>query len=238
MRRLVASESGPMALVVDVMAGEVEVIAEEREFAEVALEPVEAGDSVAEDLIERAACSTTAGELRVRLPRPDSNVSGAMSFSGGSVTVFSGNVTIVNGRAAGDARVVSTGGGVRIVARVPQGSAVEAETVSADVRTRGGQLRSVDARSVSGDLDLEQAGTGQAGNAVRAKTTSGDLTVRRLAGRASVRTVSGDVRLHAVADVEVEARAVSGDVRVTSDNGRSVQARAKSVSGDVSVSQS
>jgi len=78
---------------------------------------------------------------------------------------------------------------------------------------------------VSGDIDLDGVAS------LDASTTSGDVTVRAFAGSGQVRTVSGDVRVHAVRESSLRASTVSGDVSVT---GERVALDASSVSGRVS----
>ncbi len=129
--------------------------------------------------------------------------------------------------------------GVKI--RCPEGSDVDFETASADLLGRG-RLGEVQAKSASGDIDVEDVAE------LRFHTASGDVRARDVEGEARLQTVSGDVRLGTVRRAvsvtlvsgdlkleegyeDVEIKSVSGDVRV--DAVRQGRIRLQSVSGDV-----
>jgi len=123
---------------------------------------------------------------------------------------------------------------------------VEANSASGDldVDTVNGSLR---VKSASGDVRVESVEgessvhtasgaiqIGRAGGPVTAMTASGDLHVREAEHGINARTVSGDQQLESVAEDEVSANAVSGDVQIGIRRGSKVWIDANSVSGDTS----
>ena len=112
---------------------------------------------------------------------------------------------------------------VRIVC--PEGSDLECDTASADVRTHG-TLGEARIRTASGDLRLERVQ-----GALEAKSASGDLRVEHVEGRVSLNTVSGDVDLR-TAMSGIGVNSVSGDVVVGEVYG---DVTAGTVSGDLMV---
>lgn len=257
MKRLTHSVSGPVSLVLGLAVGEVEVVAEGREDAVVELSPVVAGDEVAEDLIARAEGSSRGEVFEVRVPYPEPVHIGSTTFgpgAAGTVTaVFSGSgsVTVFNGPVVSGGAVVhqvSTGGAVRVVARVPMRSVLCTETLSASVRAGDG-LREVEAQSKSGAVEVgavEQVSAHTISGAVRVgesadvavKTVSGSIRVLRLTGSAQAKTVSGSVDIHAAGDSRVQAKTVSGSIEVTAADGARVQCHTKTVSGRVRAPRS
>jgi DUF4097 and DUF4098 domain-containing protein YvlB len=107
--------------------------------------------------------------------------------------------------------------------KVPAGTRLEAEAVSADVTVRG-LKGEVQAQSVSGDVTLD-VGSAK----VKAESVSGDVEVRAPAASASVQSVSGDVTISARGAVHGES--VSGDVEVHARDVRELSVN--SVSGDL-----
>ena len=112
---------------------------------------------------------------------------------------------------------------------VPQGSRIDATTVSGglDVRGTRGPL---DVQSVSGDVTLADIH-----GPMRLKTVSGDASCADLAGALEANSVSGDLdfarcRLHS-ADVVT----VSGDVDVSGELGADRDHRFKTISGDIDL---
>jgi hypothetical protein len=173
------------------------------------------------------------------------------------VTIVNGQViagpgvTVVGGE---------VGGLIRAELRVPVGANVEVRAEVADTTTHGvlgrlehqtdageltaGTVAELRAKSISGDItadaaleafanttsgDIKIGSTGYASLA----TVSGDLRVRAASGNVQCRAVSGDVKVHAVANAEVAASTVSGDVKVTHTPGVTVRSRLDSVSGRV-----
>lgn len=133
--------------------------------------------------------------------------------------------------------------------RVPVGSRLNVQTVSADIEVRGvtgtQRLESVsgdiiatvfdeqlDLRTISGDVDLRGSG-GKA--MVYAESTSGNVKARGLGGSLEAKSVSGDLDLELGLTPGLRLETVSGDVdaKLTlADGGR---LDAQSVSGDVTV---
>ncbi|MER5389907.1 DUF4097 family beta strand repeat-containing protein [Saccharopolyspora sp. NPDC002686] len=257
-----------MTFELDMAAGQVEILLEDRERAEIRLEPMVAGDEVAADLISRARHISRGSVLDLRIPHPEPTV-----LAGGNTVIHQsfGNVVqgavvtgavIVNGQiVSGNGVSRTTGGGVKVTARLPLRSRLKATTVSANV-VANEHLPTVDFESTSGDLHISYADrlrahtisgdiTVDSAEAVDIETTSGDVQIgpvfhlqaRTVSGdidaghfvgsHAQLKSVSGDVALHAKYNAEVTARTVSGDIRITARDGVRVTTHAKSVSGRV-----
>jgi DUF4097 and DUF4098 domain-containing protein YvlB len=104
----------------------------------------------------------------------------------------------------------ASAGSSRLRVRVPEGSKLNINTVSADqfvTAVRGPQRL----QAVSGDIDTEQWG-----EEVRIKTISGDVSVEGhdKAALTGVETVSGDVELDKIAG-EINLETVNGDMQVS-----------------------
>lgn len=133
---------------------------------------------------------------------------------------------------------------LRVVARVPSGSRVEAKLGSGDLRAQG-TYDGFSLTSGSGDVTLEHV-TGDASVAsssgdlriervdgsLAVDTSSGDIDLRHVGGDLTLHTASGDVTLGEVSG-SVDATTASGDVELGVVSGGTVQV--KSASGDVSV---
>lgn len=118
--------------------------------------------------------------------------------------------------------------GSDLVVKVPAGSSVAVNTVSADVTARG--LRgSQRLQSVSGDVETEAAAED-----VECKTVSGNVRVNGSGRRGllTVTTVSGDAALTRVAG-EVNGNTVSGNFTIAM--GETSRSRLRSTSGDLGV---
>ena len=120
-----------------------------------------------------------------------------------------------------------SGGRLCVRARVPHGSQAFLATAAADMKLRG-RIRSLDSKSASGDLVV----TGEIERDATVKTVSGDVRLERVGGELRFTTVSGDVLVRSVAR-SVEGKAVSGDVRLESTREGTVTVQ--SVSGDIEV---
>ncbi|MEU4230040.1 DUF4097 family beta strand repeat-containing protein [Nonomuraea sp. NPDC026600] len=194
------------------------------------------------------------------------NVNSGIIVSGGSVTISGatfGRGNHVTGLHVG-AGITQ---GVRAVVRLPQGSALRVRTKSADVATSGelewtqftsvsGSLRldacsKLNAASTSGDVSADYADHAEVRtvsgdirlgrtDSATAGSTSGDITIGDFGGSARLRTISGDIAVHATEPGHVTANSTSGDIRVTApaelaaaggEQGLTVDAR--SLSGDV-----
>jgi DUF4097 and DUF4098 domain-containing protein YvlB len=115
-----------------------------------------------------------------------------------------------------------------LIVKVPAGSSIAVNTVSADVRVQGvnGAQR---LQSVSGDIETDSAAED-----VECKTVSGDVTVNGSGKRSllTVTTVSGDAQVNRVAG-EVNGNTVSGDFTITM--GDTARSRLRSTSGDLGI---
>jgi putative adhesin len=120
-----------------------------------------------------------------------------------------------------------SGGRLKVRVRVPHGSQAELATAAADMKLRG-RLRSLESKSASGDLAV----IGEIERDATVKTVSGDVRLERVGGELTVQTVSGDVSARSVGG-SIESKTVSGDLRVESV--REGRATAQSVSGDIEL---
>ena len=218
-------------------AGDVQV--ETRDVAETTVELVALNDSDStRDAIEKASVTARGDDVMVELE----------GGRGWSISI--GNWGI------GSAKV-----SVRITC--PNGSDLECDTASADVRVTGslgeGRLRTasgdlrlervegnLEAKSASGDLRVEHVGGRATLNTVSgdaeirtamsglgANSVSGDVVVGEVYGDLSVGTVSGDLVVRAAGPGDVGLKAVSGDVVVAMRRGLRVRLDINSVSGSV-----
>jgi DUF4097 and DUF4098 domain-containing protein YvlB len=118
-------------------------------------------------------------------------------------------------------------GEARLVVRVPAGSSVAASLVSSDFRISGVR-GALDLRSVSGEI------SGEGGGDVRANTVSGEIQlIANAAKRIEAKAISGDIKLTG-GNTDIEATTVSGDARLTL--GTVGRARFKTVSGSITAS--
>jgi hypothetical protein len=120
-----------------------------------------------------------------------------------------------------------SGGRLKVRVRVPHGSQAELATAAADMKLRG-RLQSLESKSASGDLAV----IGEIERDATVKTVSGDVRLDRVGGNLRFTTVSGDVLVRSVGR-SVEGKAVSGDVRLEST--REGNVAVQSVSGDIEV---
>ena len=119
------------------------------------------------------------------------------------------------------------GSELRVRASVPHGAEVKVKTASADTRLDG-HFGQVGVNSVSGDLRVR----GEIAGKAAVKTVSGDADLDHVDGDLSAHTVSGDLRIGPVAG-SAETKTVSGDIRFQSVTAGDV--RFSSVSGDVEI---
>ncbi|WP_433465367.1 DUF4097 family beta strand repeat-containing protein [Spirillospora sp. CA-128828] len=254
-RTLTATRPGPVALSVDLPAGDIRVITDpDRMVAEITVTTL--GDDPAVDDAVRGAFlhnNEPAGELTVRVRPPSGGVTivggtqtvignrGAMvvqSFGdiGAGVTangaVISGDGIVSIGDRVGGRVVVNgvevTGGG--IVGGHVQITAQLPEGSSVAAVTRSAPLRCEGELAAvaftSTSGDLSAGGVA----ALRAKTTSGDIDADVVDGAAVLESVSGDVRLGRADDIR--AATTSGHVTVNDFGG---DAEVTTVSGGVRV---
>ncbi|KAA5829564.1 DUF4097 domain-containing protein [Saccharopolyspora hirsuta] len=248
-KRVEHRERGMVQFELDMAAGEVTVIIEDRERAEVVLEPLVPGDEVAEDLIARTQVTAPRFPvMNVRIPHPAPG-SGTYHVDQMSVhvtaglvqcVVSSGDAVIVNGQVLTGTPVMC--GGVKVTARLPLGSEVWATTVSADVDVQGwadyvrfsstsGDLHvdgatDVRVRTVSGAVDAEALTT------LDFNTTSGSVTVGR-AWSVEGRTISGDIAIDRLTGEFALLRSESGTLRLHAVG--DCRVTAVTVSGDIAI---
>jgi len=134
-----------------------------------------------------------------------------------------------------------------LVVKVPAGSSLQVNTVSADIRARGVQgsqrLQSVSAdisteagaedvecKTVSGNVTV--TGSGRKG-LLTITTVSGDVTVSHVAGEVNANTVSGNIALGAGEMNRSRLRSTSGGLAVTSQLAPEARVDIESISGDV-----
>lgn len=259
-RIFTADRPGPLTLDLDMSLGEVHVLTENREHAELTLEPTSPDDATARDLIDRATATTDAGTFGLVVPRPAGASSARQVVQAGhihGVVASSADGVVVNGWSVG---ATASAGGVTITARVPHRSSIAVRTTSADLLTTGALTR-VAYRSESGSLTVDLAGTVEAETvsgslsvadaaSVRANTTSGsvllgrveEVTARSVSGTVDIaglrgtgraESVSGSVRAHAVADAELACSTVSGSIHLTTADGVAFRTRPSTVSGRI-----
>lgn len=108
---------------------------------------------------------------------------------------------------------------------IPDRASVEARSISGDIliREAGGQ---VIANTVSGDVEISGGK-----KSVEAKAVSGDIRVEKIEGDAQLSSVSGDIYATGIKG-SVEAEAVSGSIHLK-DISQAKSVSAKSVSGSI-----
>ena len=190
---------GPVHLDVRVPAGEIVLDAAETSETTVELQPLRDNDA------SREAIASAQIEMRER------------AAGGQDVRV------IVEDR--GGFLWFGRGAEVLVRVRAPQGTNVEIETASADVRASG-RWGEASIRVASSDVEFDEI-DGRA----EVASASGDVTLRRVSGDAQVNTASGDVEID---DLGGGARinTASGDVVVRRAGG---PLEVNSASGDVIV---
>jgi DUF4097 and DUF4098 domain-containing protein YvlB len=134
-----------------------------------------------------------------------------------------------------------------LVVKVPAGSVLSVNTVSADIIVQGvrgsqrlqavsGDVRTeasgedVECRTVSGDVNI--SGSGQKG-LVSITTVSGDATATRVAGEVNGNTVSGSFDFGAGEVTRSRLRSTSGDLNLSGHLAPDARLDAESISGDV-----
>jgi DUF4097 and DUF4098 domain-containing protein YvlB len=203
--------------------------------------PVEARISLPSGTVRVAATQTSTVTISLVPARHVGNTRAAeqliedteVSFEGGRLTVQVPKRVHIRGSESLD-----------LTLEVPEGSALDARTASADLQVSG-DLGALTVDTASGDVTAARI-SGQAGittasgdvrlaeaaGDTRLKTASGDVTIQRADGELIVNSASGDVRI-GQARQWVQAKTASGDVRVDSiADGR---ADVTTVSGDVTV---
>ncbi len=132
--------------------------------------------------------------------------------------------------------------------KVPAGSSLEVETVSADTSvdkvlggmrlesvsgaiTVGGSPRQFEAESVSGDIEISAANSPG-----RATSVSGRVTLHGVAGEVKASSVSGDLVVKGGETSRVELETTSGGIRFDAALGKDGRLEAKTVSGAIELS--
>ncbi len=129
--------------------------------------------------------------------------------------------------------VVTGNSGDISVENASRGVAVAA--VSGDVRVVGVEGGSVRARSVSGDVYIENIGR-QAPLDINAESVSGDIMLTTARGNIALKTVSGDAKGRGLDATTMQATAISGDLHLELTQPFSGTLTTTTVSGDVLVS--
>jgi DUF4097 and DUF4098 domain-containing protein YvlB len=180
---------------------------------------------------------TTPEPVRLVISVPSGDVEVATTEAGESTVTVDGTqklldatkVALEGGRLLIESRrkpFIDWGGrSLRVWVHVPRGSRVDLVCQSVDA-TLDGTFSALETKSASGSLRV----TGEIAGDATVKTVSGDVRLPHVGGDLEVRTVSGDVLADAV-DGSVSAKSVSGDVRVGLL--RNGTADVASVSGDV-----
>ncbi|MGI5322051.1 DUF4097 family beta strand repeat-containing protein [Actinomadura nitritigenes] len=254
-RTLTAERPGPVALSLDLPAGDIRVITDpSRTLAEVTV-TAHGDDPAVHDAVRNAVLHwyEPTGNLTVRVNLPATS---GVTVVGGTQTVIGNHgatvvqsfgdipvgMTVTGAVFSGDG-IVNVGGGrvtvngVEITgsgAVLPGGrvqiTALVPEGTSVTAATRSASMECAgefaEVDFTSTSGDLAAGGVG----ALRAKTTSGDVHATVVDGIAAATSVSGDIYLGRADDVT--ASTTSGDVTVNDFAGRAALA---SVSGDVRV---
>ena len=134
-----------------------------------------------------------------------------------------------------------------IVVRVPAGSNLSVNTISADIRAQdvagaqrlqsvAGNIRTVagsedvECKSVSGDVTIDGSGKQ---SLVTITTVSGDVTALKVAGEVNASTVSGDLVLGLGSTERSRLRSTSGDMTLAMRLAGDGRFDAETISGDV-----
>lgn len=259
-RLFTADRPGPVTLDLDVTLGEVHVVTENREHAELTLEPANPDDATARDLIDRTTLTTDAGTFGVAVPRPagtrsTSSVVQAGHISG--VVISSADGIIVNGQPVDTA---ASAGAVTVTARLPHCSSVSMRTSSAELLTTGALARvayrsesgslvtdlagTVESHTVSGGISVSDAGTVRASTTsgsvligqtdeITARTVSGTIDIAGLRGTGRAESVSGSIQVHAITNAALTASTISGPIHLTAADGVTFRTRPSTVSGRI-----
>ncbi|MEW1565856.1 DUF4097 family beta strand repeat-containing protein [Streptomyces sp. NPDC093509] len=240
-RKLTAETAGPIAIAATIQAhaGAITVMVDpDCKYATLTLH-TPAEDGPAAEAIREASLHQTASTLYASIqgkggsnttvvngPHGTTVVQSSTGVVFGTMTgvvISGGDITIDGVRMGpGSTHLVSP---VEITAVVPAGSSLVGITQSAHITVTGPMVQAT-ATTQSGDVRIEQADVikakTQSGDihlgktdVTESTTMSGDITIADFAGSAQLKTMSGDIRVHATAGGDLAARSMSGDINVT-----------------------
>ncbi|MEU0985067.1 DUF4097 family beta strand repeat-containing protein [Streptomyces sp. NPDC005953] len=235
-RTFVSSSTGPVVLGLDLPMGSVHVqVLDSLTQVRVTLRTDDSSGPAA-DAVNAARITENGQTIAVEVPEIPGNVM-MQSVRGNRITQSMGTVygsvtglTIINGRVVtGGSSTMTTVSPIEARVSLPANSSLAVVSMSADAVVDG-EVDRMEFRSTSGDMQVDGART------VNASTTSGDLTVWRVAERITARSVSGDIAVDLYSGNDAELGTTSGDVKVHATLAASGTLRADTVSGDVHVS--
>jgi DUF4097 and DUF4098 domain-containing protein YvlB len=213
---------------VELEAGTVKVIAEERDAPTATVEPADGSNA------SREGAANTRVELRgdtfyVHAPKSRWLPGRSLKLDIEIRTPLGSAVKAVTASAEVDCR----GELSNVTAKTASGDvAVERATGEVALQTASGDVQ---ARRVDGDLRVDTASgdvtSDRVGGATRVHTASGDVTIGQATSDAVVATASGDVTLGTPGRGGVEAKTASGDVTLRVPTGTGVWLDLSTVSG-------
>lgn len=245
-RTIAHTEDGPVALSLDITAGQIEVRVEEgRTRAEVTLSQTSDADEKARQLIDDTTTSSTGSEFIVNVPRVDGAIGGGGSavFSGdGFTSIVSGNVSgtvIQAGNISGG--LIMSGGGrtiiggvdmtnqpsgaggmVAVTVAMPADSSLKVHTTASELRITG-HLTSVRYRGKGGNVEVDTT------DDLDVDTSGGAVRANR-ADSADVHTSGGSIRLGSTANADLHTS--GGNLTITKLAGK---AKLRTSGGDINV---
>ncbi|GAA2599037.1 hypothetical protein GCM10010399_32180 [Dactylosporangium fulvum] len=229
-----ARDRGAVTLDIRINVGSVRLIVEDRNYAEVVLTCPDGNDAAAR-AVQRTTIEEYDDYLTVRVPNLEpttvrQHFDGVTQVVGHNVgvvvgVVYGSIVTGVGGAVIGGMTAGGIGPGVDIAVRLPLGSSLIAETISASVDTSGALVRAV-TESVSGSVHLDTVA------APDLSTISGRITIDHLIGDGYAKTTSGAITAAATDRCHLRAESVAGSIRVTGP----INLSAHTVSGRVTTS--
>ncbi|MFD9631693.1 DUF4097 family beta strand repeat-containing protein [Streptomyces violascens] len=235
-RTFVSTSAGPVVLGLELPMGSVHVqVLDSLTHARVTLRTADTSGPAA-DAVNAARITEHGQTIAVEVPEIRGNAM-MQSVQGNRITQNMGTVygsvtgvTIVNGRVVtGGSHTVTRVSAIEARVSLPANSSLAIVSQSADAVVDG-EVDRMEFRSTSGDLQVDGART------VTASTTSGDLTVWRVAEQIAARSVSGDIAVDLYSGSNADLTTTSGDVNVHATLKASGTVRANSISGDVAVS--
>jgi len=163
------------------------------------------------------------------------------------IHAVSGAVTLENLRGearaesiSGDMRAVHVGGALHLTTKSGDLSAEDLSRggtvvgVSGDVRVRNVEGGRLEAKSVSGDVTVENVGR-QVPIDIAVESVSGDVKLTQARGNIALKAVSGDVIAEHLEAITLQSQTVSGDVRIALDADFVGTLTTNTVSGDVRI---